>query len=77
MSEGQPKTAAQMVAEAKGQIENLTPEQVAAEMEGGEVTLIDIREGEDRVQNKAIPMSVHAPRGMLEFWADTTSAFHR
>jgi rhodanese-related sulfurtransferase len=75
--EWQPKTAAQMVAEAKGRIENLTPEQVAAEMEGGEVTLIDIREGEDRVQNKAIPKSVHAPRGMLEFWADPTSAFHR
>jgi rhodanese-related sulfurtransferase len=77
MSEGQPKTAAQMVAEAKGRIENLTPEQVANEIEGGDVTLIDIREDEDRIQNGAIPQSVHAPRGMLEFWADPTSAFHR
>jgi hypothetical protein len=31
VSEPQPKTAAQMVAEAKGRIENLTPAQVAAE----------------------------------------------
>jgi rhodanese-related sulfurtransferase len=77
MSEGQPKTAAQMVAEAKGRIENLTPEQVANEIEGGDVTLIDIREDEDRIQNGAIPQSVHAPRGMLEFWGDPTSAFHR
>ena len=77
MSERQPKTAAQMVAEAKVRIENLMPEQVANEVEAGDVTLIDIREDEDRVQNGAIPKSVHAPRGMLEFWADPTSAFHR
>jgi rhodanese-related sulfurtransferase len=77
MPEGQPKTAAQMVAEAKGRIENLTPEQVANEIEAGDATLIDIREEEDRIQNGAIPTSVHAPRGMLEFWADPTSAFHR
>jgi rhodanese-related sulfurtransferase len=77
MSESQPKTAAQMVAEAKGRIENLTPEQASAELEGGDVILIDIREDADRIQNGVIPNSVHAPRGMLEFWADPTSAFHR
>lgn len=73
----QPKTAAQMVTEAKGRIENLTPEQVAAETDTGSVTLVDIREDEDRARNGAIPGSVRAPRGMLEFWADPTSAFHR
>jgi rhodanese-related sulfurtransferase len=77
VSESQPKTAAQMVAEAKGRIENLTPEQAAAELEGGDVVLIDIREDADRIQNGVIPNSVRAPRGMLEFWADPTSAFHR
>lgn len=77
MSERQPKTAAQMVAEARAQIENLTPEEVANEVEAGAATLVDIREGEDRIRNGAIPESVHAPRGMLEFWADPTSAFHR
>ena len=73
----QPKTAAQMVTEAKGRIENLTPEQMAAETDTGSVTLVDIREDEDRARNGAIPGSVRAPRGMLEFWADPTSAFHR
>jgi rhodanese-related sulfurtransferase len=77
VSGSQPKTAAQMVAEAKGRIENLAPEQVAAEIEGEDVTLVDIREHDDRTQNGVIPGSVHAPRGMLEFWADPTSAFHR
>jgi len=77
MSEGRPKTAAQMVADVEGRIENLIPEQVANEVEAGDATLIDIREDDDRIQNGAIPKSVHAPRGMLEFWADPTSAFHR
>jgi rhodanese-related sulfurtransferase len=77
MREAQPKTVAQMVAEARGRTENLTPQQVANEVEAGDATLIDIREGEDRIRNGAIPKSVHAPRGMLEFWADPTSDFHR
>ena len=77
MAESQPKAAAQMVADAKGHIENLTPEQVASELDTEDVILIDIREDSERVQNGAIPNSVPAPRGMLEFWADPTSAYHR
>jgi len=73
----EPKSAAEMVAEAKGHVENLTPEQVAAELGGADVTLIDIREDDERVQNGAIPGAVRAPRGMLEFWADPTSPYHR
>ena len=72
------KSAAQMVGEAKGRVENLTPEQVAAEvLEGGEAILIDIREDDERHQNGAIPSALRAPRGMLEFWADPTSPYHR
>lgn len=77
MSESQPKAAAEMVAEAKGRVENLTPEQVATELDGGGVTLVDIREDDERLQNGAIPNAVRAPRGMLEFWADPTSPYHR
>jgi rhodanese-related sulfurtransferase len=73
----EPKSAAQMVAKAKGQVENLTPEQVAAEVEEGETILIDIREDDERLQSGAIPNALRAPRGMLEFWADPTSPYHR
>ncbi|MEZ4565362.1 MAG: rhodanese-like domain-containing protein [Thermomicrobiales bacterium] len=38
--------------------------------------LIDLREPE-RVEHGVIPAAVHAPRGMLEFYADPTSAYHR
>jgi rhodanese-related sulfurtransferase len=71
------KTAAEMVREAKQRVENLTVEQVAAEMGKGNTVLIDLRESEERVQHGAIPGAVSAPRGMLEFWADPTHPHHR
>lgn len=69
-------TATTMVAEAKGRIENLTPEEVAAEIEAGAL-LVDIREEEETEREGRIPQAVFAPRGMLEFWVDPTSPYHR
>jgi rhodanese-related sulfurtransferase len=70
------KTVAEQVAEAKARIENLSPDEVAEELRQG-ATLIDLRESEERRATGVIPGSVAAPRGMLEFWADPTSAYHR
>src|SRR5437763_15776177 len=58
-----PKTAAQMVAEAKSRIDNITPAQLAAELEQGEAVLVDLREPEERTANGVIPGAIHAPRG--------------
>ncbi len=77
MSSGTPKTAAQLVAEAKQRVENLTPTQVAAEVERGEALLVDLREPEERAEQGTIPGAVHAPRGMLEFYADPSGPYHR
>lgn len=71
------KTAAQMVAEAKSRIENLSVEQVAAEREQGGALLVDIRDADQRAADGAIPGAIHASRGMLEFYADPTSPYHR
>ncbi len=70
------KTAAELVAEAKQRVENLTVDQAADEIERGDALLVDLREPGERAQG-AIPGAVHAPRGMLEFWADPTSTYHR
>ena len=72
-----PKTAAQLVSEAKQHIENLTAEQVAGELAAGQTLLVDVREAEERTPGGAIPGAVHAPRGMLEFYADPASPYHR
>ena len=71
------KTAADMVAEAKAGIENLSVEQAAGELEGGEALIVDIREPDERQASGSIPGAVAAPRGMLEFWADPSSSYHR
>jgi rhodanese-related sulfurtransferase len=71
------KTAANLVAEAKSRIENLDPAQVIAELETRDVVLVDIREPGELEQTGTIPGAVHAPRGMLEFYADPTTAYHR
>jgi rhodanese-related sulfurtransferase len=70
-------TAAEMVAEAKGRVENLTADEAARELDGGDALLVDIREPGERAENGSIPGAVEAPRGMLEFWADPASPYHR
>ena len=72
-----PKSATDLVKEAKQQIENLSPAQVNDELSKGNTTLIDIRESEELKQNGRIPGSVHAPRGMLEFYADSSLPYHK
>ena len=71
------KSAMDLVKEAKQKIENLTPEQVRDAVSKGNATLIDIRDGEELKQNGRIPGSVHASRGMLEFYADPSLPYHK
>lgn len=71
------KTAAELVQEAKQGIENLSAEQVKEELKDKNVVLIDIREAEELKQNGRISGSIHAPRGMLEFYADASLPYHR
>ncbi|HEX7324387.1 MAG TPA: rhodanese-like domain-containing protein [Rhodanobacteraceae bacterium] len=68
------KTAAQLVTEAKAQLENLTPGQVEAEVAKGAL-LVDVREGTECALGM-IPGALHIPRGMLEFRADPASPAH-
>ena len=70
------KSAADLVTEAKGKIENLDPASVEAELASGDAVLVDIREA-DELAGGRIPGAVHVPRGMLEFRADPTSSYHQ
>jgi rhodanese-related sulfurtransferase len=69
-------TAAGLVAEAKRRIRNLSPAQAAAEVAAGAL-LVDLRESGQRAEHGVIPGAVHAPRGMLEFHADSASPYHK
>jgi rhodanese-related sulfurtransferase len=46
-------------------------------MAGGEALVVDIRDVRERWNLGAIPGAKHVPRGMLEFWADPTSPYHK
>lgn len=70
-------TVQQLVARAKSEVRNLSVDEVAQHLESGDVRLVDIREPEEVARDGAIPGAVLAPRGMLEFWADPSSAYHR
>jgi rhodanese-related sulfurtransferase len=70
------RTAADLVAAARGQVENLPPVAVAAELDAGSVVLVDVREPVERDDQGVILGAVHVPRGMLEFRADPSSPAH-
>ena len=71
------KTAEQMVAEATAEITTLSGEDALAMQQAGEAVLIDIRDIRELEREGRIPDAVHAPRGMLEFWVDPSSPYHR
>lgn len=71
-----PSTVVELVTRAKGQTENLTPDQVEREVAEGAV-LVDLREPAELENDGMIEGAVHAPRGMLEFYADPSSPYHR
>lgn len=69
-------TVAELVTQAKGQVESLTPNQVAQEVADGAV-LVDLREPTELQNDGMIEGAIHAPRGMLEFYADPSSPYHK
>jgi rhodanese-related sulfurtransferase len=70
------QTTADLVAAARGQVENLSPAAVAVELDAGDAVLVDVREPAERDDQGVIAGAVHVPRGMLEFRADPSSPAH-
>lgn len=66
-----------MVAAAKTRITTLDPEKVQDMIAAGTAQLVDIRDIRELEKLGRIPGAVHAPRGMLEFWVDPVSPYHR
>ncbi len=72
------KSAAQLVAAAEAEITALSPSDLQHRLSGeNPPVLIDIRDIRELSKSGRIAGSVHAPRGMLEFWADPESPYHR
>ena len=66
------------IGQVKQGLENLSVEQLKRELAQREdLLLVDVREIQEYVDLGAIPGAHHAPRGMLEFWADPASPYYR
>lgn len=63
--------------EAEAEIETMSVEDVLTQLENPETVLVDIRDIRELWREGAIPGAFHAPRGMLEFWVDPDSPYHK
>lgn len=69
-------TAAELVAQARARIAEIDTADLIAAVNDPDTVIVDIRDVRER-QKGFIPGSVHAPRGMLEFWVDPDSPYYR
>jgi rhodanese-related sulfurtransferase len=71
------KGVKQLVAEANAEIETVPVAGAAALLEDPDVQFVDIRDVRELEREGMVPGAFHAPRGMLEFWVDPESPYHK
>ncbi len=65
-----------LVEEAEAQVESVSVGDAKAAVAAGAV-LVDLRDVRELKREGRIPGAIHAPRGMIEFWIDPDSPYHR
>ena len=70
-------SSAQMVAAARARIEEIETADLIADIDDPDVVIVDIRDIRERQRSGFIPGSLHAPRGMIEFWIDPESPYFK
>jgi rhodanese-related sulfurtransferase len=71
------KTVAEMVAEANAEVETIPAADAIKLKDDPNVLLVDIRDIRELDRDGRVPGALHAPRGMLEFWVDPATPYHR
>lgn len=67
----------EMVDEAEAEIETLSVADARALLDDRSVQFVDVRDPRERDREGAVPGAMLAPRGMLEFWIDPDSPYHK
>ncbi len=70
-------SAAEMVTQARAKVEEIETPDLITMMDDPNVIIVDIRDIRERQRSGYIPGSFHAPRGMIEFWIDPESPYHK
>lgn len=71
------RNSAQLVAEARARIDEIDSKALIARIGEPGLTFVDIRDIRERQREGFIPGSIHAPRGMVEFWVDPESPYFK
>ena len=71
------KTVKELCAEAEKEIQTITPQEAVKLKDDPGVVLVDIRDIRELQRDGRVPGALHAPRGMLEFWVDPATPYHR
>ncbi|MCX7064072.1 MAG: rhodanese-like domain-containing protein [Proteobacteria bacterium] len=66
-----------LIEDAEKEIETLDPAAAAALLNDPGVVFVDLRDVRELGREGKIPGAFHAPRGMLEFWVDPESPYHK
>ena len=66
-----------LVTEASAGIETLTIDEATALHGDADVVFIDLRDVRELWREGKVAGAVHVPRGMLEFWIDPASPYHK
>src|SRR5437773_11428000 len=67
----------QLVDEAKARITTLSLEEARKRHGRNDVVFVDLRDVRELEREGVIPGAFHCPRGMLEFWIDPESPYHK
>jgi len=67
----------QLMAEAEAAVQHVSTAEAIAMRGRDDVVIVDIRDIRELQREGKIPGAVHAPRGMLEFWVDPESPYHK
>ncbi len=65
-----------MLAEANAVIDTVSVSDFPYLEDDPDVVILDVRDADERKNEGAIPRSIHAPRGLLEFLADPESPIY-
>lgn len=66
-----------LVAEANDEIRTVSVEEARAMHGRGDVQFVDVRDVRELAETGRIPGARHVPRGLLEFWIDPASPYHK
>jgi rhodanese-related sulfurtransferase len=70
-------SAKSLVEQAEREVETLSAEQAIRLHGRDDVQLVDIRDIRELQREGRVPGAFHCPRGMLEFWIDPESHYHK